>query len=376
MYYAALLALFLFSSCTGTSKKNAGSDSENCTLISLGVNEVTDLNLLLDDLEFIPLQANEDGFFQEVTQIIVADTLLYILDIRSNRIVVFDTQGHYCKKIDCVGQGPGEYSLAFSFSINEKDRRLYLLDADNKIISYDLDSFSFIEEKKISAGVSYEPLEGGGFVSFSFLPGVVDSKTYNSHLLIWDEKLNVQFEAIPIQFESGYIMGPPHRFYRYNNDVYAFPPFENIIYKVDQNACVPHYKIDYGKYKQAPLDFLTKKDNENYIRRLYGSDFVRHFTPFETDSYFAMKYSVKENKYISFFNKATGESFYVSSPAKESANNCLFNICTTIGDQFVSFANMDELSNHSFLSDNLNYQQLLSDNMDFDSSVLVLLKFK
>lgn len=95
---------------------------------------------------------------------------------------MFDYSGKYLRKLDRVGQGPGEYSMMSAISLNEKEQRISIVDLGTRVVYYDIHSFEYLGERNMDA-VAVEEVATEEYVAYNSLPVVKNGKGHNFHLL-------------------------------------------------------------------------------------------------------------------------------------------------------------------------------------------------
>lgn len=90
----------------------------------------------VDSISYIPLETREDCLIGKIEDIILSDSILFVLNEEQNTIFQFDRQGKFLRKIAKAGNGPGEYPVINQMAYNEKRQSISL--ASSKIIEYDL----------------------------------------------------------------------------------------------------------------------------------------------------------------------------------------------------------------------------------------------
>ena len=117
------------------------------------------LSKLFRKVKTIILETKEDVLIGMIKSMQVYKDSIFILDFpRSNGVYLFNKEGRFLKKYGNIGQGPGEYLKAFDFTLDFKNKILYILDSNSQsILMYNLKSGKYI--KKIH-------LMNSGFKSF------------------------------------------------------------------------------------------------------------------------------------------------------------------------------------------------------------------
>lgn len=136
-YYCilVLLAVLVFFSCK---QKNRVDTPETIIKVepTLSVKYKKDL---VTDSRFVQLKSTDDFLIQSVTNVIVEDSLITILDRLQNVIFMYDLNGNPVNKIDAVGGGPGEYIFIVDHFIDPIEHTINILDNTKKVLTYRYD---------------------------------------------------------------------------------------------------------------------------------------------------------------------------------------------------------------------------------------------
>ena len=102
----------------------------------------------------IILETNKDVRIGEVNSIQVYGDEIFISDIvKSMGVFVFNKEGRYIWRIGKVGQGPGEYTEPSDFTIDKKNKLMYVLDSSSQnILKYNLETGTYISTLKVPDG--------------------------------------------------------------------------------------------------------------------------------------------------------------------------------------------------------------------------------
>lgn len=100
---------------------------------------------LFEIIQYVPLETNEDIYVGNIRKLVHADERFYIFDDITQRIYCFYEDGSYFFKIDKTGGGPGEYIEITDFSYNQG--KLYILDVrSGRVLIYN-DNGEFLHDK-------------------------------------------------------------------------------------------------------------------------------------------------------------------------------------------------------------------------------------
>lgn len=147
-----LLALSIISCAQrkGIADGSQTSQTQNVEYIDMNNATVKDTVLYSDYFtapKVIPLDRSADCIIREVHRMDIFDSLIYILDTRSCRLMTFDMEGHYLHDVGRRGNGNGEYIAISDFSIDHKNKAVYLWDeGTGNALKYDLASGKFVSK--------------------------------------------------------------------------------------------------------------------------------------------------------------------------------------------------------------------------------------
>lgn len=143
--YKLFVAFLIFISAVSCSKDNA---KEICAEIDFSTESSVNASELLD-VSFVKLETNDNCVLGGVSQCCKIDTCILILDnMMSRALYLFSDNGRFIRQIGVRGNGPCEYVRPFSFSVNEENHTLSVIDIGaQKVLVYNLSDFQCLYEK-------------------------------------------------------------------------------------------------------------------------------------------------------------------------------------------------------------------------------------
>jgi hypothetical protein len=102
------------------------------------------LKNFIKSTKHIPLETKEGSYISSILELKIINGNFLIRDV-SGRVLIFDSEGKFMRMLGKMGDGPGEYSRAYSIETNEEEGLIYL-GSVRKIQVYSKD-FEFIKEK-------------------------------------------------------------------------------------------------------------------------------------------------------------------------------------------------------------------------------------
>lgn len=370
-----LLFSFFIAACNTTKEQK---QAEINIVFTENTSPIAQLNLLVNK-RYIQLETTTECLFSEITQLSCTSKELFIFDIYTQSIYVFDYSGKFMRKLHKTGQGPGEYVMITSMVVNEKERQISVVNLGQNILSYDIDSFTFINDVKIEA-VAIEKTEDSNFITYNSLSTTVGKTNYKYHVLKFNKNGEIEQKFLPIEFESGYTMRPIQRFYRSENELFVYLPFTPNIYKITQDTCIPFYNVEYENLSFPPLNNLESidKQGDNYIKKLYTGDYIYFVQIFENKSFLTSQFCVGEKKYIGIYNKDKKEGrYYLKSEGGISKSIEEIDYLQIVGsnnEDFISVLKYDTENKSQNLDNEL--KQILSKRTNESNPILLLFNIR
>lgn len=259
--YAAVIILLL----------GACSDKENgMWTVDLDNKQNISVFDIFKKIEVVQLEANEESVFRYIDNIMCVDDCYFILDSRSFAIFVFNKEGKFKYKISNKGSGPDEYSYIASFTIDEKNSELLLLDGMRSEVNYYSLAGTFKRKIKLP------DLTHAAYQTIGLL---------NSELLVFYSTTNkdgrIIYYSVPEQRILNQYMPEQHNFVfssvsTLNNRYYA-RSFSNEVYKLGENGPELAFKWNFGIENNETL--LNEKLNTweealDFHKRILNSEIL------------------------------------------------------------------------------------------------------
>jgi len=331
------LLFFCISWLVGCEKRIKIQENEICKeekVISIMPNEEElhpfDLTPYLDTVKYVKLELTDESTVGAIDKVIVYEDRIYILDMLTSSLFIFDMKGHYLHKIAKRGQGPGEYIQLDFFDIDRDNKQIVLTDLMAYwIMRYDMNGY-FLYKQKIPIwceGVSVLP--NGGIVLYSNFRN-------NSYTL--NQEYNLIYLDSAMQFKQAYFpynisdLGKikitasfSGQFYFFEDHLNFSFPSGSTVYQITSDSLVNKYQFDFGK---NILSIENPSNTGQFTNRL------------KNGKYNGFSSSIMENDRLIFFSMHSdfaGPLMYKVYYSKESGNKLTSFLFTLEGNYYSDF---------------------------------------
>lgn len=366
-----IITIFLLCCCSKQEK-----DTQKITKISFS----TDSNFLLEDsliCDFIPLETTSNNLFSDIGAIEINNNLIYIIDIKNSKLLLFDISGKFITQIGSNGNGPAEYMMPSRFYIDNEKKIITIADLGlHKILRYNLDNYQFISKQMGFVFTDCAWLDNKT-IAWLNNDGFVTDKRESYYIKTTDTDLNEIALMYPCELAIKYGIGIGTNFYKINGETYLNLPFLPIVNKVKSHKIEAAFYLDFGKHKFATLEWLQTEATKNYASAVIPTDYISACNVKETDNYISASFYAKgANPYIGFYNKKTGKSCKYTGTdfLKYSGLNGISSVKGTYEDYFISTIYPSELGRSYIKNDKL--RKIAEHANEEDNPILCLFKFK
>jgi hypothetical protein len=281
----------VFCSC-GRKSANQMNDVNSVKVIDLlsePESEITSLSEIESDIEYIPLETNNNSMIKNIDKVKIRDNYIYIKNNVLD-VMCFDSKGQFLYKLDKSGRGPEEYTYINDYDISSDNNTLLVLSI-RKILEYNISETGFSFLKSIY-------LNQPAPVYLSFIPG-----TNNILLSVvpWqgtEPALNILIN------KDGDTLYLKNNCYRYEkaNEINFYSATDAIQYAFDNSV--------YFKEVFSDTIFSVSKASNNFIPRLiFDSHGTIVNTKFRSDLEYSKSHS-GEYSQIAYISEVPRYIFY------------------------------------------------------------------
>lgn len=335
--------------------------------------------------KYIKLETNEKCLISDIALIESTDEYIFILDKRQNKIFAFDYNGKHVGNIGRQGNGPKEFIEPSSFSIDNYNNCIVVVDVNNgKIIRYSLkNDFEFLSSTRLEFSFGEMEVTKNGNIICKNTSYDERDERYNGKFLVVDK----EFKVVNSLVDRGVVLAALSAIkpmYKYNDEIFGYGNFETIIYKLSENESVPFYSLSFGDESIAPISFhkeITGNGGSYNINEMLKavdeSGYINMYSVYETSKELFVKYEIglyNRVAYIAFWDKRTNKTY--SYEIKDFAKK--MNICTNIffrgvvSDYFVASLNIETIEEKDGEIIDEKLSELINKSKEGDNPILLL----
>ncbi len=141
LFTLVLLALF---SCQNDSHKDFIIDLEKAIDVSSSKDS---LSSLIESYRIVQLETSPDCLIGRINKVVKVNSLFFI-KTSGEKLLLFDSEGNYLRKIGMKGNGPGEYVQISDFAVNENGS-IVAIGSYKDLLFYRVDDGQFIKKQSL-----------------------------------------------------------------------------------------------------------------------------------------------------------------------------------------------------------------------------------
>lgn len=160
--YLLLSIVFSLFLCGCTQKQSESNESSGMETIPITDFETYNgrFSEFAEAVEMIPLEFTDESILGEIKKVVLSEDFIFVMErFNSAGIYTFDRSGKFLYRIGSRGQGPEECADVDDFSINEKDRLIYIYDSVRKkvfVFSFDNEFIKTIPMDYSATNMEYQ----------------------------------------------------------------------------------------------------------------------------------------------------------------------------------------------------------------------------
>lgn len=305
------VVFMLFASCNKTQKQEK--DDMKCYEFSL---ETVDKDLMKDlSVEFQALELTDKSVVGSIDQIVEHGDTIFVSDGSEYRLLAFYKNGNFIAQVGSRGEGPGEYTGIASYFVDPAKSRIGIYDEDvSKMLYYNLNDFSFIDEK------SYEGVVAGCCLPFGdsliWYNQAFEGEDSDSYFIVTDSGGKVTSSFVKKEFKSGYLTGCSTPMYTCDGKVYGYTPYSPVVYELTDSDAKIAFEMEFKDFDMPSVDYLNQVSSSGQSNSLFKtlreSGLISYYSVSETTSTICITVMVKGEKYCGIVDKATGRTAFMT----------------------------------------------------------------
>jgi len=160
--YLLLSIVFSLFLCGCTQKQSESNESSGMETILITDFETYNgrFSEFAEAVEMIPLEFTDESILGGIRKVVLSEDFIFVMErFNSAGIYTFDRSGKFLYRIGSRGQGPEECADVDDFSINEKDRLIYIYDSVRKkvfVFSFDNEFIKTIPMDYSATNMEYQ----------------------------------------------------------------------------------------------------------------------------------------------------------------------------------------------------------------------------
>ena len=254
------------------------------------------LSSLVKECQFIPLELTDKSVIGNIDKVLMADTLLFVMDSRiSGGVFVFNIKnGTFIRKIGDIGNGHGEYHELYDMAIDTATQSIFLLCEKRRLLRFSF-SGQYKEEKALPfLAINVEYWKN----KFYFVNGT----PHEDNLYITDTNFDILSTHFPNDEYGENHRRLVHPFQQTQEGVLYHRFLDNHIYRIDGNGKVSIlYTLDFG-IKELGIEDIQNMPHQQLKNAMAQSKcHIKYFT--EGNTYAVAIFFDEDKPIISIFDK-------------------------------------------------------------------------
>jgi hypothetical protein len=274
--------------------------------------ESCSLSKIANSLDYIFLETTPKSLLRNIDHIALSDSFIFVNDY--TKLLQFGINGKFIRQIGSYGRGPGEYLFVNDFCIDNRNGKIYILNAGN-LLEYNFAGLfirSIVVEKKSTRLVLSDTNK---IMLYPFnLPGKMDDRPYSWYLI---DLNGANILKIPNYLKRVHTPGLLIRespLYSFNNAFHFMEYGIDTLYFLKNARPEPYLIINLGNMKMDPDLAITASERSNIFKRMGKKLSIRSVLESNEYVFFSLNSGFSDSLLCGIFNKKT----YQSSLLKEN----------------------------------------------------------
>jgi len=296
------LIIIIFSiSCTNQKQESINESVD--LVIQTDVDNKLKMSDYVSGIKYLPLGNNENNVIGKIDKVVFYGNKIFILDSKTNKIVVYDNTGKYIFETENTGRGPGEYLNIADFIIDSANSNIELWDNGNrKLIVLDSNG-RFLSERPIDLRMKkFGKLDSNLYVYFTCnYPNVGYAKKGSYNIYIEDSSNNVLKCFLPISELTHLKLADNNLFSKSESGFNVAVPFDNHIYQITSEECIQRFNIRFNNFSLPDELLEVYAESIKGTREEISNASIMLMNKINNNNYALGIHNIFENRSILFF---------------------------------------------------------------------------
>lgn len=276
------------------------SDQNQAEFIDVDVKTQAELSEFFESFSYLELESDDSCYMVGIDKLIIDDERIYVLDERTNSVVIFDRAGGFINVIKKQGRGPHEYLHLSDFDVSSSG--VYVLDRANEKIRLYSVSGEWLKDYELDNYYDYFQIVDQQY----FYLGSDNSNSKGYNFIIYDipnEKIIAEFDPFGIDYgrKSAYSpflgRGPA-------DCRYVSKEFDHTVYSLTPESMSPIYRFRFNTDASLPEN-IVEMDYDDLRDMVVNKPVVNSFMCFyETEDMLLLAYPLFNTTYALQYNIA------------------------------------------------------------------------
>ena len=244
---------------------------------NLSNEKVKAISSIAHSIKYIPLESTDECLLSNELQIYCGD-FVFVGDQKTQLFFRFDLNGNLLNQIGKRGNGPGEYSGAIFFHVNESEESVYVVSVpDRSLYIYTYDG-QFVKKVAIEESSWTIAMDKDYIYYYNNYYNRIKKDKNRFELFKADKNgkvINKTPTSIKSEKDDMLLFDLPF-FYYYKSAVYYKNAVHDFVYKInDKGKMEPHYEIvckELSKHDEKDFKNLQKYGEKVGVRNIFEND--------------------------------------------------------------------------------------------------------
>ena len=232
-FYLIIFTFLAVCGCNNPKQDRTGKEIV-LNLSDPGNSELTTSDIF-SDLVYVPLETREGSYISKVSQYIISEKYIIILDRDQGKVLLFSGTGAFLRNISARGKGPGEYLEVRNISFFEEEEIICLTDIQSKVDFYNT-SGEFLSSIPYSPGAYW--VEAVKDKIFCFYPFPVNKINEDYQISIFDKYGRFIKKSLNRYEGLGYPGSPMAnpKIVSSHNEILFWEEYSDSVYSINKNG--------------------------------------------------------------------------------------------------------------------------------------------